>query len=765
MHKPGDAPVEAQILGGERLEAVPAAGARSRAMGVPAFGIAAAATSPPGSVVKITGVAIAVRRLGRLNFILVKDSFSEIQAMIPAAVAEANPIDHCPCYVSLSGVLRERPGRDARPEAVNGLVEIEVEALQVHGSMGQRPLGVTSGNVWRLVAFLQSKGFLDIRTLVTAHAPSCRDLLDAQGPDPAIHLAYMLGPCRWFLLTASHHYFGISPGSVSDLRGCLGHGDEPADPAVREMIEGASWHQWRRGNSPNPPPLAYGKVALAHWNGAFRDSAGGAYWRGAHEIAHISETLLSIATVPPTFDDVMVRSLVESVERTQAIVRSTLGTGKAGVSVSIPMNFPEFDMHAEHIKRMFSLFPSFERRLAHLEPDRQFELLWSILGHDHVKSIFSSSDAIELLTAGVEAGLFADFNVLRHIDHVALESIRALSRDFDCGETIKKIGNLFASTPGCASSACQLMEAVDRAGLEWERCLPVARNANISVLAFFAVALGLASAQEITLWRDVLASRLKRLFTNDPVDEEACRTALTTCSEDHCWIRPAIEACSDFDLGFDLVHLTYGNGLVMYEEAARMYRRAEDCSRHWAAKGIQFGGERWNAAEGRYELTGLEMYPSKNRAAILAKSCSGICSARNFELFHRPDHFQFTLVDPAGPAAAGSVQLYTHHDAHGRTIWVLRGLNPSERVDLEPVGLSIELLDTLASLARNSGIGSLVCGDGFGLFNADSARLPIRTILRRLAENARQIRFDRPLHLFDYHDRPISIDHGWQVWP
>jgi hypothetical protein len=180
---------------------------------------------------------------------------------------------------------------------------------------------------------------------------------------------------------------------------------------------------------------------------------------------------------------------------------------------------------------------------------------------------------------------------------------------------------------------------------------------------------------------------------------------------------------------------------------------------------INFGGARWNGAQGRFELSDLHLYPSKNRAAILAKSCSGICSARDVALFHRPDHLQFTAVDPAGPTAAGSVQLYLHHDEHGRAIWVVRGINPSEKVAVAPVGFTIEVLDTLSSLARHNGVSALVHADGAGLFNADSARVGIRTVIRRLSGSAKRISFDSPLQLFDYHDRPIAVDFGWQVWP
>jgi hypothetical protein len=708
-----------------------------------------------------------MRRLGGLTFILIRDSFSDIQAVASGKLGEALKSERCPFYVTISGVLRERPQRDARPDSINGLVEIGVEALHVHPHAGLHMPDATAANALKLVSFLQSRGFFDVRSLAAGLAPSFVDLVagePAEAADAARHLAQMLGPCRWHLLTRGRLVFGLAPGFVTDLQECLGADQLPLGAAGREIIEGACWHQ-ERLDSMDRPPMAYGEIPLGLPAREAGSPAATSYWRNRYKVAHLSDATLVGATVLPKFDDVAVRSLVESVERSQVVMASMAGARSAGDIAPILRDFPEFDLHAEHIEGMLSLFPSLEKRLVHLERERQFELLWSILGHDHVRAIFASPEAVERLSSGVRAGLFADFNVMRHLDRTALASIAALSHDFTSGEAIEIIGRLFAIMPASAASACFLMGKVDQAGLQWQRCMAVAEHGHTSELPFFAAALGAVSPAEIKSWRDALTSQLERIFTNDPVDEAACRAALLTLGARHPWISIAFAACPDLDVVFEAINLVYGSGLVPYEEAARMYREAADCSRHWMEAGIVFGGNRWQGAEGRYRLVGLDMYPSKNRAAILAKSCSGICSARNTELFHRPDHFQFTLVESAGHAAAGSVQLYTHLDESGRPIWVLRGLNPSERIVVEPVGFTIEVLDTLASMARHNGVVALVCGDGCGLFNADSARLPIRAVMRRLATQTKRVDFDRPLHLFDHHDRSISIDFGWQVWP
>lgn len=728
--------------------------------------IATAAKSPVGSSVRVVGVVVAVRQLGRLSFILVSDAFSEIQAVVSGEVQKVLKDELCPFYATVSGVLRRRPPKDARPDAINGSVEIEADSLHIHGQRGRPRLSNSLNRSLRFTVFLQSLGFLDVHTLAKAFAPSYSDLISGEDLGPAKYLTYSLGPCRWYLLTDEYLYFGLSPGFIVDLKGWLAAGEAHGGATAREILDRASWHEEHADAGASYAPMAYGAVPIRS-DGENAELVGSsAYWRSRHSIAHLSDAFLDVAANRPKIDDVAVHRMEEGLARGQALLQAMSGSAGPGHRSILLRGFPpEFDLQAGHMEEMLALFPSLEKRLAHSDREEQFEILWSILGHDHVKAIFSSPDALELLSACVRAGLFSDYNVLRSLDHVALKSICTLTCNFGRRESVEVIDELFSSVPSLSASACYLMEKVERSGLDWARCVAVAKRGVISELAFTAVARDLASADDIASWRSALASKLRCLFANNPVDEASCRSALMALAGWSPWVERVVEECKDADLIFDLVNLTFGTGLVAYEEAARIYSQAEDCSHHWGLAGIKFGGERWNGGEGRFDLTHLDLYPSKNRAAILAKSCSGICSARDARLFHRKDHFQFTLVERPGPFAAGTVQLYTHRDEEGREIWVVRGLNPSERVAVEPIAFTIEVLDTMASLARHNDVSALVCADGAGLFHADSGRDLIRTVIRRLAATAKRISFKEPLHIFDYHDRPISIESGWQVWP
>jgi hypothetical protein len=724
--------------------------------------IAFAAGNSVGSSIRIVGVVVAVRQLGKVSFVLIRDSFSELQVVVSGELQKKLRNQSPPFYATVSGVLRRRPEQDVRSHSVNGSIEVDAQTVDVH-QQGGRPLDHPLDELLQLTTLLQQQGFLDVNTLARAFAPSYFDLMSSvDGLGPVKHLAYLLGPCRWYFATDGTLYFGLCPGYVADLRSLFEVDGQSVDATARKIVDQASWHDEHAGPSAAGAPIAYGAIAIRSRADGIEQSL---YWRDHHAIAHLGSGLVATAANRPKLDDAAVRALEEGISRSDALLQEMAGTGEKASTAIILRDLTKFDLQARHTKEIIALFPSLEKRLAHSSGEQQFELLWSILGHDHVKAVFSSPESVAVLTRCVQAGMFSDYNMLRSLDPGTLRSIGALTRNFTDRDSIAFIDRMFSASPSVAASACYLMRELDEAGLDWRRGAAIAKRGIASRLAFAAAATGVATADEVARWRNDLAARLRHLFTNEPVHEASCWLAFAASAARFPWAECLMEQCREADRTFDLVQLTFGNGLVAYDDSARMYSEASDCSSHWASAGIDFGGERWNPVDRHFDLTGFWLYPSKNKPAILAKSCSGICSARNVELFHRKDHFQFTLVDPEAVIAAGTVQMYTHQDEKGREIWVVRGLNPSEKVVVESVGFTIELLDTLASLARHNGVGALVCADGAGLFSADSSRLSIRAILRRSAAISKRIYFHKPLHIFDYHDRAISIEYGWQIWP
>jgi len=719
-----------------------------------------------GTTVEFVGVVTALRALGKVSFLVVRDTWAEVQVVVTGdlltMIADQSPAFH----VRVSGVVGARPAADVRSDSPNGHIEVRAQALRLLGAGPQPARRPAIDQRLQLTSRLQSCGFQSIAGLATLYAPDFLDLLRGDSAlGAAQQLAYMLAPNRWYLLTPDHLYFGACPASIAELKTTLHLNEPPSDAHWSKALAEITWSAAPQEHNDGHAPSAFGsiKCGAPSDSGELVDAV--PYWRHRHRVANLGNDLVRLAASPPQLDDTEVRKLQERIERGQALLTAMAGSGKRANIAPILRNLEEFDLHVEHTETMLELFPSLEKKLAGSQGDEQFELLWSILGHDHVKEVFSSPEAVTHLTACVGAGMFSDFNLLRSLNPKTLECIHSLTRGLEDEASVQLISEMFGAAPSASASACSLMQELKQAGAEWQRCAPLAQTGVISRLAFHAAATGAASTDEISAWRQELSLSSRFLFKNDPVNDAACRSALESSADQHPWLRRTLHALPQQGLVFDLIHQTFGYGLVAYDEASRMYEATSDCSNHWQMAGFEFSGDRWNEGEGRFELSDLWLYPSKNRAAILSKSCSGICSARNMGLFHRDDHFQFTLVDPKTLAAAGSLQMYALRDAEGKRTWVVRGLNPSEKAEIDALGFAYEVLDSLATMAQNSQVDTLACADGLGLFSADSSRASLRAILRRAATGAAQVNFGSPLHIFNYHDRPISIEHGWQIWP
>lgn len=69
-------------------------------------------------------------------------------------------------------------------------------------------------------------------------------------------------------------------------------------------------------------------------------------------------------------------------------------------------------------------------------------------------------------------------------------------------------------------------------------------------------------------------------------------------------------------------------------------------------------------------------YISKNAASFFAKNTAGVCTAGDFELFNRPDHFHVNLVNQEG-IVLGNIQGY-QFVKDGQPALLFRGFNPSD---------------------------------------------------------------------------------------
>lgn len=75
----------------------------------------------------------------------------------------------------------------------------------------------------------------------------------------------------------------------------------------------------------------------------------------------------------------------------------------------------------------------------------------------------------------------------------------------------------------------------------------------------------------------------------------------------------------------------------------------------------------------------LRGFVTKNAASFFAKTTAGICTAQDFVLYNRPDHFHINLVNQEG-VVAGNIQGYLIEEFEGEKALIFRGFNPSSSI-------------------------------------------------------------------------------------
>jgi hypothetical protein len=712
------------------------------------------------SEVRVKGVITSTRLLGGICFAVLEDTFGRIQVVFDERIGQPARLESTPYAAEICGVVRRRPPRDSRPTEPNGDLEVLAHAIAVLSKTEE--LGPESASRRDLLDYFNEMGFTDIVALARALAPGTLGGLDLLAQETGRLLSSLFAPCRWYLVAKDVLHFGMTPGSTADLQRALsGHRQRRRYAGSSLPEDKASW---------NPPDAddrefcATGSIRLDSLQNA--DEPNPVILRKKLGVRFLGDALMRGAQLAVRRGD-DAQQTCESLLRGETILRALLPvSGNAG-SVALARDFPQFALQGKHIQQMASIFPSLGRQLETQPVEEQFSTLWSLLGHEHVKAIFASEQATETLAHAVSANLFPDHGMLRSLTVSSLAALARLTEGFTDPLAMDTIRTLGLRAPNILSSAVNMMDRLKAQGADWARCEPLALRGVSSELAFAALAGGSARLEGVLFATAAIAGRFAWIFANRPITDTAILSDLARGTRDFPWLARLLRQMEPERAAFDAVHITFGDGLVDYDSSSTLFAGARDCCGHWQEADIGFGGNRWDAEKGRLRLNGFFMYPSKNRAAILAKSCSGICSARDQELFHRVDHFQFTLVEADVPGATGTVQLYTCHDDSGSPVWLVRGLNPSEKSALQscPLEVTLEVLDAVASLAYFNGISAVLIADGAGLFNGDSTRLPVRAVIRGMTPHLRPARLAVPLRMFSFHGNPVEIQEGWHVWP
>ncbi len=101
----------------------------------------------------------------------------------------------------------------------------------------------------------------------------------------------------------------------------------------------------------------------------------------------------------------------------------------------------------------------------------------------------------------------------------------------------------------------------------------------------------------------------------------------------------------------------------------------------------------------------LRGFATKNAASFFAKTTAGICTAQDFGLYHRPDHFHINLINQED-VVVGNIQGYLVEDFEGERAVIFRGFNPSSSIvsSTNAAVICDQMVSIVRQLAADNGI-------------------------------------------------------------
>lgn len=417
-------------------------------------------------------------------------------------------------------------------------------------------------------------------------------------------------------------------------------------------------------------------------------------------------------------------------------------------------------------------------------PTDLFQMLWTLLGSASVRSLLEitegETDGVGKL---ITHGIITEKMQLLYVYPTVLTAIDGLLSggfDDDRSAFIGRLRTLMAQRPTLFSTTLQTL-AKNRMNCDKDLKTSIDRVLRCVEMGVATPLLARLTSSvvddpgQLTLLLGALRRAGETAFPNQPLQLTEVATAFVSAYQCHFHSLPQDANFSVFpELGREILYYLYRPITMDFSMFCDVLTRLSDRTEDWETWGIGAHGEFWNETLGCYEywidrgvgrIGTVRLYGSKNIGSFFAKSTAGICTDTNTELFNRPDHYHFNIVDAEDGRAAGNVQLYLGEGGDGRFLLV-RGINPiqgfcaSESVD----ELVHCILHAICDMAAFGGFSQVRLSEQNGLWNSDSSRSEVRACLKRICAGKAPRRMERAFHLYDYGGKSVNIDAYYPIW-
>lgn len=451
----------------------------------------------------------------------------------------------------------------------------------------------------------------------------------------------------------------------------------------------------------------------------------------------------------------------------------------------------KFSMSWDDAQYLLDLIPSLQEHILNLSKEEQFQFFWSILGHPYVQDMLKCQESKNTLEFLCNYKIVTEHRQILYLQRNTLDDIKTIIQSYIDGpllpnmkniknkcfyESVKLLRTVIGSSPNNFSNFVVYFISFLKNGKNFnlkqiqQKITQALENGftTPSLIDYFIN--NINDTSSLRSIRYTLNSFADILFTNTPITDEILYEKIYKNLEKH-YLYPTLDKKM---LLAELIYYFFNPINMDVRAIYEILTKLKDCSDHFHLSSIKFGGENWDVLSESFQFikenslqqnNRVQVFPSKNIASFFAKASAGICTARDLILFHSTNHFHLNLLNPFEKKIIGNTQIYLIQE-NNKNMFLLRGLNPSSSfVNLENCSFLVDsILLSAIQIAIHSDIDSVLLCPSLGIWRAESSRIEIIAVLKKLTQNLPLQPLAEPFFLFHFGGQDKMINYAFRVW-
>ena len=452
----------------------------------------------------------------------------------------------------------------------------------------------------------------------------------------------------------------------------------------------------------------------------------------------------------------------------------------------------DFSMSADVCERLFDIIPDAKARFLRMPPGERFQWLWSILGHEPARAALENDSSYDIVRHAARLRIINDLKQLIYLDIPALNDLSQVLEAYSNGRArdhaqargiVPILRQCLAATPTSFTALLAALADADSPTIDTisrsiaaggSSALVQAAEEWLCAPALLSVALRLAHLGATTgPLKDAIRSLGPQIFPNVPFHApDIAQSLIVRWSKHVADSENLLTAVDPSDIAAAVLHHLFRPVSLTFRQVQNALSTVQDCTGHVDQSGLHPDGPHWFPRGDCYQFPQLGiaahklcLYLSKNCPSFLAKGSVGICTARDLDLYYRPDHHHLNIVDVDSGLVVGNVQLHVL-DNDGSQLLLIRAVNATNAyLDRGSARAIVEAtIHACLELAASSGIDEVHLCEGVSFWHLNSSRPQIRAVLEPFYQELPCVVLDRPFFLYHFGHIPVEITKTYRLW-